>query len=111
MRGFNVITLFVGVLVLAGAMTTGLKNRIYDAVILKTLGATRAQRLGAHALEYALLGTLTSVFAVAAGAAASWAIIIIRFVMAFEWTFEPLPALATVFFAAMVTIIAGFAAT
>ncbi len=109
MRGFNVITLFVGVLVLAGAMTTGLKNRIYDAVILKTLGATRAQRLGAHALEHALLGTLTSVFAVAAGAAASWAII--RFVMAFEWTFEPLPALATVFFAAMVTIIAGFAAT
>ena len=106
-RGSNIITLFVGVLVLAGAMTTGLKNRIYDAVILKTLGATRVQLLGAHALEYALLGGLTSIFAVAAGAAASWAII--RFVMGFDWIFEPFTAAATVVFAATVTVIAGFA--
>ena len=97
------------ILVLAGAMTTGLKNRIYDAVILKTLGATREQLLGAHALEYVLLGALTSIFAVAAGAAASWAII--RFVMGFDWVFEPVTALATVVFAATVTVFAGFATT
>ncbi len=108
-RGSNVITLFVGILVLAGAMATGLKSRIYDAVILKTLGATRRQLLTAHALEYALLGGLTSIFAVIAGAAAAWGII--RFVMNFDWSFEPVTALITVIFAAAVTVIAGFTVT
>lgn len=108
-RGSNVITLLVGILVLAGAMATGLKARIYDAVILKTLGATRRQLLTAHALEYALLGGLTSIFAVIAGATASWGII--RFVMRFDWSFEPVTALATVAFAAFVTVIAGFTVT
>ncbi len=108
-RGSNVITLLVGMLVLAGAMATGLKARIYDAVILKTLGATRRQLLTAHALEYALLGGLTSVFAVIAGAAAAWGII--RFIMGFDWSFEPFTALLTVVFAASVTVIAGFTVT
>lgn len=108
-RGSNVITLLVGILVLAGAMATGLKSRIYDAVILKTLGATRRQLLTAHALEYALLGGLTSVFAVIAGATAAWGII--RFIMGFDWVFEPFTALATVLFAAAVTVVAGFTVT
>lgn len=108
-RGSNGITLLVGILVLAGAMATGLKSRIYDAVILKTLGATRRQLISAHALEYALLGALTSIFAVLAGAASSWGIV--RFVMGFDWQFEPLTAAGTVIFASAVTVIAGFAAT
>ncbi|MCP5083727.1 MAG: FtsX-like permease family protein [Alphaproteobacteria bacterium] len=108
-RGSNGITLLVGILVLAGAMATGLKSRIYDSVILKTLGATRKQLVSAHALEYALLGALTSLFAVAAGAAASWGIV--RFLMGFDWAFEPLTASGTVIFASALTVIAGFAAT
>ncbi|MEM8686812.1 MAG: FtsX-like permease family protein [Pseudomonadota bacterium] len=108
-RGSNAITLLVGILVLAGAMATGLKSRIYDAVILKTLGATRRQLVAAHAMEYALLGALTSIFAVVAGAAASFGIV--RFVMGFDWAFDPLTALGTVVFASAVTVIAGFATT
>ncbi|NNF79991.1 MAG: ABC transporter permease, partial [Rhizobiales bacterium] len=71
--------------------------------------ATRRQLVSAHALEYALLGALTSLFAVAAGAAASWGIV--RFVMGFDWAFEPLTASGTVIFASALTVIAGFAAT
>lgn len=108
-RGSNGITLIVGILVLAGAMATGLKSRIYDSVILKTLGATRRQLVSAHALEYALLGGLTSLFAVAAGAAASWGIV--SFVMGFDWMFEPLTAAGTVIFASAMTVFAGFAST
>ncbi len=67
------------------------------------------QLLTAHALEYALLGGLTSIFAVITGAAASWGIV--RFVMGFDWTFEPVTAAVTVVFAAALTVIAGFAAT
>ncbi len=108
-RGSNGITLIVGILVLAGAMATGLKSRIYDSVILKTLGATRRQLVSAYALEYALLGGLTSVFAVAAGAAASWGVV--SFIMGFDWVFEPLTAIGTVLFASAITVLAGFAAT
>src|SRR5207249_1937793 len=40
-RGANAVTLLTGVLVLAGALSAGLGPRIYDAVVLKTYGATR----------------------------------------------------------------------
>ena len=45
-RGANALTLLTGILVLAGALAAGLSNRIYDAVVLKTYGASRAQLMG-----------------------------------------------------------------
>ena len=55
-RGASVVTLLAAALVLGGALAAGHRHRVYDAVILKTLGATRARLLGAYALEYLLLG-------------------------------------------------------
>ena len=40
-RGASLVTLVAAVLVLGGALAAGRRNRVYDAVILKTLGATR----------------------------------------------------------------------
>jgi predicted lysophospholipase L1 biosynthesis ABC-type transport system permease subunit len=40
-RGAASITLIASILVLAGALAAGHRHRLYDAVILKTLGATR----------------------------------------------------------------------
>ncbi|MGE0241876.1 MAG: ABC transporter permease, partial [Parvibaculaceae bacterium] len=40
-RGANALTLVTGILVLAGALSAGLSGRLYDAVVLKTYGATR----------------------------------------------------------------------
>ena len=62
-------------LVLGGALAAGHRHRVYDAVILKTLGATRVRLLAAYALEYLVLGLATAVFGVAAGSRrrlASW---------------------------------------
>ncbi len=55
--GASAVTLLAAVLVLGGALAAGHRHRVYDAVILKTLGATRARLIGAYALEYLLLGS------------------------------------------------------
>ena len=52
LRGASSITLIAAALVLGGALAAGQRYRIYDAVVLKTLGATRAQLLAAYAIEY-----------------------------------------------------------
>ena len=41
MRGASMVTLIAAVLVLGGALAAGHRYRVYDAVVLKTLGATR----------------------------------------------------------------------
>jgi putative ABC transport system permease protein len=42
-RGASAVTLVSAILVLGGALAAGHRHRVYDAVILKTLGATRAR--------------------------------------------------------------------
>ena len=46
-RGASALTLLVAALVLGGALAAGHRHRVYDAVILKTLGATRRRLLAA----------------------------------------------------------------
>src|SRR5262249_126865 len=64
-RGASAVALIAAVLVLGGALATGHRHRVYDAVVLKTLGATRLRLLGSYALEYLLLGLATALFGVA----------------------------------------------
>lgn len=66
------VTLLAGALVLAGALATAQRRRILEAVILKTLGATRRRILTSHVLEYVLLAAVTALFAVALGSIAAW---------------------------------------
>jgi putative ABC transport system permease protein len=60
-------------LVLAGALATAQRRRIQQAVILKTLGATRRRILISHLLEYLILAILTSLIALVIGSMAAWA--------------------------------------
>ena len=103
------VTLVAAALVLGGALAAGHRARVYDAVILKTLGATRARLIGAYALEYALLGGATAVFGVLAGTLAAWLIVIelmhLRFVLL------PAPALVAAIAAVLVTLALGLAGT
>lgn len=73
-RGASAVTLMAAILVLGGALAAGHRARVYDAVILKTLGARRRTLIGAYLIEYAILGTVTALFALAAGALTAWAI-------------------------------------
>ena len=69
-RGANALTLVTGILVLAGALAAGLSGRLYDAVVLKTYGATRRQLIQAFIAEYAVLGLAAAIFGIAVGSLA-----------------------------------------
>jgi putative ABC transport system permease protein len=84
-RGASAITLISAVLVLGGALAAGHRHRVYDAVILKTLGATRTNLLGAYALEYLLIGFATAIFGVIAGSTAAWLIVTRLMTLSFVW--------------------------
>lgn len=63
-----------GLLVLAGTMASGRKQREADAVIEKVLGATRGDVLKVFMLEYALLGGFAALVAAVIGVVAAWTI-------------------------------------
>jgi putative ABC transport system permease protein len=109
LRGASLITLLAAVLVLGGALAAGHRHRVYDAVILKTLGATRGRLLTAYGLEYMLLGTATALFGVAAGSLAAW--FVVNEVMNLRFVWLPGPAAAAAFGALLVTILLGLIGT
>lgn len=70
-RAAGSVTLLAGALVLTGALATAQRRRILEAVILKTLGATRRRILAAHFLEYFILAAVTALFAAVLGTIAA----------------------------------------
>jgi putative ABC transport system permease protein len=104
-RAASAITLLTAVLVLGGALAAGHRHRVYDAVILKTLGATRRQLVHAYALEYLLLGSATALFAVAAGSIAGWRVVADLMTLPFRW--QPGPAIAATAVAVIITTVFG----
>jgi putative ABC transport system permease protein len=103
------VTLIAAVLVLGGALAAGHRHRVYDAVILKTLGATRRQLITAYALEYLLLGLATVLFGVAAGSIAGWRVVADIMTLQFVW--QGGPAVAAALVALAVTLMFGLVGT
>jgi putative ABC transport system permease protein len=108
-RGASAVTLISAILVLGGALAAGHRHRVYDAVILKTLGATRARLLGAYALEYLMIGFATAVFGVIAGSVAAWLIVTRLMTLSFIW--QAGSAAGVVAAALVVTVGLGLAGT
>ncbi len=103
------VALIASVLVLAGALAAGNRARIHDAVVLKTLGATRKTLIAAFSLEYALIGLATAIFALFAGGVAAW--YIVARIMTLPSSFQPEVALATIVTALVFTVGIGLAGT
>ncbi len=76
-RGASSVSLASAVLVLAGALAAGRRLRLYDAMVLKTLGARRGSILRIFVIEYALLGGMAALFGLLAGCAIGAAIVMI----------------------------------
>lgn len=108
-RGASSIALIASLLVLAGALAAGHRARLYDAVVLKTLGATRARLLFAYALEYGLLGLATALFGLVAGGIAAY-FIIVR-VMNLSFTLDLSGALLASTLAVLVSVSLGLLGT
>ena len=64
-----------GLLVLAGTMAAGRKQREADAVVNKVLGASRGNVISVFALEYALLGGFAALLSMLVGIAGAYAIV------------------------------------
>ena len=108
-RGASAIALVASLLVLAGALAAGHRARLYDAVVLKTLGATRARLLAAYALEYGALGIATAVFGLVAGTIAGG--LIVTEVMGIDFTLDLSGALLAAASAVLVTVGLGLIGT
>jgi putative ABC transport system permease protein len=108
-RGASAVTLVVAALVLGGALAAGHRHRIYDAVILTTLGATRLRLLTAYCIEYLLIGAATAVFGVICGSLAAWLIVGELMHLSFAWL--AWPALAAALAAVAATVALGLAGT
>jgi putative ABC transport system permease protein len=109
MRGASAIAILSSILVLAGALAAGRAARMKDAVVLKTLGATRRQLFVSYLMEYAMLGLITAGFGLMAGAAAGYGIItqVMRLPFAMDWNLTIISLLLALF----VTIILGLLGT
>ncbi|HAJ46468.1 MAG TPA: hypothetical protein DCL54_07805 [Alphaproteobacteria bacterium] len=87
LRAASLITLVTGFLVLWGSIAAGQRQRLYDAVVMKVLGASRARILWVSILEFALIGLAAAVVACLAGGLAAWAVI--TFVMQGTFILSP----------------------
>ena len=74
-RGASLVTLTAAILVLAGALGAGQQTRLYDTVILKTLGATRPQLITACLMEYGLIAFFSALFGMVAGSLVAQAVV------------------------------------
>ena len=99
------ITLLAGLLVLAGVAAAVRRRRIYEAVVLKVLGATRADLLKALALEHLLIGLATAAVAALLGGIAAYALLTLAMELPFR--FSPLPVSLTALLSVGFTMIFG----
>jgi len=109
LRATAAIALVAAGLVLAGALAASRRQRLYEAVILKVLGATRRDLLQAFLLEYGLLGLLSATIAAALGMLASY--FVVTQVMRSEWVFLPGAAALSAAVALAMTLVLGYAGT
>ncbi|WP_042119083.1 ABC transporter permease [Rhizobium etli] len=103
------VALIASILVLAGALAAGNRARTHDAVVLKTLGATRAMLIRAFSYEYLILGLATAIFALIAGGIAAW--FIVARIMRLPSTFLPDVAGLTLVTALVLTVGIGLIGT
>ncbi|KAB7615325.1 FtsX-like permease family protein [Amylibacter sp. SFDW26] len=99
------ITLLSGFVVLIGAAASGEPARIFEAAVLKTLGASRKRILASFALRSIILGIAAGGVALLTGVIAGWAIMV--FVMDTEYQFIPQSAFAIIIGGVSITLITG----
>ena len=95
MAGFSILT---GLLVLSSSVVVSRYQRVRESVLLRTLGASRAQILRITLVEYGLLGLLAALAGIGLAVLAAWALA----VWVFEASFGP-AALPLLGLAALVT--------
>ncbi|MBF9220955.1 ABC transporter permease [Hymenobacter ruricola] len=97
MAGFSILT---GLLVLSSSVVISRYQRVRESVLLRTLGASRAQILRITLVEYGLLGLLAALAGIGLALLAAWALAVWVFNASFGPALLPLLGLA-----ALVTVL------
>jgi putative ABC transport system permease protein len=99
---FSVVT---GVLVLVSAIAASRRQRVRESVLLKTLGATRAQIVRMLFTEYALLGAIGSLAGIVLAVAGGWAAV--HYIFKTPFTVTPLALASVAATTMLLTIVTG----
>ena len=108
-RGIAAVAILAGILVLGGSIAADHRRRVYDAVVLKVVGATKLRIMATFLTEAGLLGALAAFLAALLGTFVAW--VIVEKIMRMRWEFAIEPLLWTLFLALAVTTVLGFAGT
>jgi putative ABC transport system permease protein len=103
------LTLLAGTLVLVSAVAAGQQRRTREAVILKTLGATRRQIRIAWLVEFGVLGLAAGLIAALVGTLASFGVV--SYIMDIDWVFLPGMLAATLIASLAMMLVFGYAGT
>lgn len=98
-------TLATGFVVLIGAAASGERARLYEAAVLRVIGASRGRILFSFALRAALMGAAAALVAIFAGGIAGWAVL--HFVMESDFHFVWSSALAIILGGVLATLAAS----
>jgi putative ABC transport system permease protein len=104
-RFMALFSLAAGAVVLVGAVATSRYQRLREAVLLKTLGATRGQLLQIALVEYVALGGLASATALLLATGAGWALV--RFVFESRFSLPAAPLSVTALAVVALTVLVG----
>ncbi|MCE3222242.1 MAG: putative Uncharacterized ABC-type transport system, permease component YbbP [Nitrospira sp.] len=108
-RAVALFCLLAGALVMAAALAATRYRRLYEAVILKALGATRGLIARSFAAEYALLGCVAGVIGLVLASAFSW--VILRSILELPWSLEPSLLALGLACTVLLTLLVGFLST
>ena len=89
-RVMSLFTVGAGLVVLASTIWSGRYQRLKESILLRTLGASRAQIWQILCAEYLMLGLLASATAIVLAVASSWALARFVFQLAYAPSFWPL---------------------
>ncbi|HWB48222.1 MAG TPA: FtsX-like permease family protein [Stellaceae bacterium] len=103
------VTLVAGALVLGGAVAADYRRRVYEAVVLKVLGAERRTLAAAFLAEYGLMGLAAAVIAALLGTLIAW--LLVTGPLAADWHFAAAPLALLIAAAVGLTMALGFAGT
>ena len=108
-RVMSLFTVGAGLIVLASTIWSGRYQRLQESILLRTLGASRAQIWKILCAEYFLLGVFASVTGIILAVGASWALA--KFV--FELSYAPSlwPLLVTAVSVSLLTVAIGLIAS
>lgn len=108
-RFMALFTVFTGLTVLAAAILTGRYQRVREAVLLRTIGASRRQVGQILLVEYFVLGLVASGTAVLLATASTWALA--HFLFEAPYHFAIVPTVSAVIIVCAVTMLMGYFGT